>query len=112
MVSNKNPVNGTYFHELYTDTKDKDNYFRLFGYQVVPIFWCDWSHLKYKSPGIKQFIEELSYREMSERKPMTEKLILDAVKGKGFFGFVEVDIQDPWTSVFRVSPNLLKCQYL
>ena len=41
--------------------------------------------MKYKSPGIKLFIEELSIRKMSERKPMTEKLILDAVKGKGFF---------------------------
>ena len=55
--------------------------------------------MKYKSPGIKQFIEELSYREMSERKPMTEKLILDAVKGKRFCGFVEVNIQVP--SSFR-----------
>ena len=42
--------------------------------------------MKYKSPGIKLFIEELSIRKMSERKPMTEKLILDAVKGKGFLG--------------------------
>ena len=62
--------------------------------------------MKYKSPGIKLFIEELSIRKMSERKPMTEKLILDAVKGKGFFGFLEVDIQDSRTSVFRVSPSL------
>ena len=91
----KNPVNGKYFHELYTDTKDKENYFRQLGYQVVTIFECEWSRVKSKSPGIKQFIDELSYREMSERKAMTEKSIIDAVKGKRFFGFVEVDIQVP-----------------
>ena len=62
--------------------------------------------MKYKAPSIKLFIEELSIRKMSEQKPMTEKLILDYVKGKGFFGFVEIDIQDPWTSVFIVSPIL------
>ena len=32
---------------------------------------------------------------MSERKPITEKLILHAVTGERFFGFVEIDIQVP-----------------
>ena len=32
---------------------------------------------------------------MSEQKPITEKLILRAVTGERFFGFVEIDIQVP-----------------
>ena len=32
---------------------------------------------------------------MSERKPMTKKIILPAVTGERFFGFVEIYIQVP-----------------
>ena len=35
----------SYFHEFYTDTKDKKKYFRQLEYQVVTIFKCEWSRV-------------------------------------------------------------------
>ena len=60
--------------------------------------------------NIRQFVSCLNKREMIERKSMTEKEVIDAVKLNKFFGFVECDIEVPHNlrSKFHKMPPIFK----
>lgn len=104
-----NPLNNKPLAELHQDTIEKENYLKALGYKVVTCYECRWNSLK-KDPYTKQFIEKITYREMSEQKTMTESEIIDAVREDRFYGFVEVDISVPseLTHKFQEMPPIFK----
>lgn len=106
----RNPINNKLFTDLLQDTLSKENYLRQLGYHVVTIWECEWQHIKKRSDYISSFVNEMTYREMSERKPMTESEIIDAVRAKRFFGFVECDIHVPpnLRQMFSEMPPIFK----
>ena len=105
-----NPINGKNYSELYQDTKEKEDYFRCLGYNVLSIFECEWEFVKSNSESVGKFVETLNKREMIERKSMTEKEIIEAIRNDKFFGFVECDIAVPThlMSKFHEMPPIFK----
>ena len=90
-----NPINAIPYKQLYQDTLDKENYLKGLGFNLISIFECQWMKQKAASAYISNFVANLTYREMSERKTMSETEIVAAVTSERFFGLVECDLHVP-----------------
>ena len=90
-----NPINAIAYEQLFEHTLDKENYLKGLGFNLISIFKCQWMKQKAASPYTSNFVANLTYREMSKRKTMSETEIVAAVTSERFFGLVECDLHAP-----------------
>ena len=105
-----NPINGIPYQQLYQDTVEKEGYLQKLGFKVVSIFECKWLEQKKSSKMVSRFVKKLSFRDMSEKKSMTESEIISAIESESFFGLVECDVHVPTDlqSKFQEMPPIFK----
>jgi hypothetical protein len=92
---NNHPYSGISFDDLAKDTRDKERYIRLHGFNLVTIKECEWDCILKSSQETKLFVQKLLYRDMSSNVTMTEDQIIQAIQDKTFFGLIECDIEVP-----------------
>ena len=92
---NNHPYSGISFDDLAKDTRDKDRYIRLHGFNLVTIKECEWESILKSSQETKLFVQKILYRDMSSNITMTEDQIIQAIQDKTFFGLIECDIEVP-----------------
>jgi hypothetical protein len=87
-----NSVNGKSLFDLYQRTRDKIQYIKDQGYNVVEMWECQWLASIKRDPELSRFIKS---RKRDGLVTMTEDQILTAVMDEKLFGALEVDIKVP-----------------
>ena len=87
-----NPINRKCLSDLYQRTRDKIQYIKDQGYNVVEMWECQWLASIKRDPELSRFIKS---RKRDGLVTMTEDQILTAVMDEKLFGALEVDIKVP-----------------
>ena len=93
--SDTNPINEKSYVELNKDTKEKEQYIKSLGYNLVTIYECQWLNTLQTDASIASFVSQLQHRSMAKNVPMTEQQIITAMMNDTFFGLIECDISVP-----------------
>ena len=104
-----NPVNGKNLDDLYQRTRDKIDYIKDQGYDVVEMWECQWRASIKRDPELSRFIENRK-RPCDGLITMSEDSILQAVMDEKLFGALEVDLHvpDDLKSKFAEMPPVFK----
>jgi G:T-mismatch repair DNA endonuclease (very short patch repair protein) len=89
-----NPVNGKSLDDLYQRTRDKIQYIKDQGYNVMEMWKCQWQASIKRDSELSRFIENRK-RSCDGLVTMTEDQILTAVMDEKLFGALEVDLHVP-----------------
>ena len=89
-----NPVNGKNLDDLYHHTKEKIQYIKEQGYNVVKMWECQWCASIKRDPELSRFIEHRK-RPCDGLVTMTEDQLLAAVLHDQLLGALEVDLHVP-----------------
>jgi hypothetical protein len=89
-----NPVNGKDLDDLYHHTKDKIQYIKEQGYNVVKMWECQWCASIKRDPELSRFIEHRK-RPCDGLVTRTEDQLLAAVLHDQLLGALEVDLHVP-----------------
>ena len=77
------------------DTLDKENYLQHLGYEVTSIWECEWRRLVKGKATLKLFLEAFFDVCFGNQRSYTEEELINSIRHKEIFGFVECDIQVP-----------------